>query len=116
MGQLVPLSAVANVKLASGPEQINHRERERAITIQVTPPATVPLEVAMTEIQQQIVQPIVASGQLEGGYHINLAGTADKLRQAWQAMRFNILLACHHHLLVDGRAVRIVALSVRDHS
>jgi HAE1 family hydrophobic/amphiphilic exporter-1 len=93
MGQLVPLSAVANVELASGPEQINHRERERAITILVTPPATVPLEVAMEKIQREIVQPIVASGQLEGGYHIHLAGTADKLRQAWQAMRFNILLA-----------------------
>ena len=39
LGQLVPLSAVADVELASGPEQINHRERERAITIQVTPPA-----------------------------------------------------------------------------
>ena len=39
IGQLVPLSAVADVKLSSGPEQINHRERERAITIQVTPPA-----------------------------------------------------------------------------
>ena len=35
MGQLVPLSAVADVELSSGPEQINHRERERAITIQV---------------------------------------------------------------------------------
>jgi HAE1 family hydrophobic/amphiphilic exporter-1 len=93
MGQLVPLSAVANVELASGPEQINHRERERAITILVTPPATVPLEVAMDKIQDEIVQPIVAGGQLEGGYHIHLAGTADKLRQAWQAMRFNILLA-----------------------
>jgi HAE1 family hydrophobic/amphiphilic exporter-1 len=93
MGQLVPLSAVASVELASGPEQINHRERERAITIQVTPPATVPLELAMQKIEQQIVQPIVAAGQLDGGYHINLAGTADKLRQAWVAMRFNILLA-----------------------
>jgi HAE1 family hydrophobic/amphiphilic exporter-1 len=89
----VPLSAVANVELSSGPEQINHRERERAVTIQVTPPAKVPLEDAMQKIQQQIVQPIIASGQLEGGYHIHLAGTADKLRQAWQAMRFNILLA-----------------------
>jgi HAE1 family hydrophobic/amphiphilic exporter-1 len=93
IGQLVPLSAVADVKLASGPEQINHRERERAITIQVTPPPQVALEDAMLRIQEQIVQPIVASGQLSGGYHINLAGTADKLRQAWVAMRFNILLA-----------------------
>ncbi len=93
-GQLVPLSAVADVHLASGPEQINHRERERAITIQVSPPADVPLEVAMTTIQDQIVKPIADSGQLTGGYHINLAGTADKLRNAWSAMSYNVLLAC----------------------
>lgn len=94
MGQLVPLSAVADVRLSSGPEQINHRERERAITIQVTPPERVPLEDAMQKIQGQIVQPMVAAGQLNGGYHVDLAGTADKLREAWKAMRFSILLAC----------------------
>jgi hydrophobic/amphiphilic exporter-1 (mainly G- bacteria), HAE1 family len=94
IGQLIPLSALANVELASGPEQINHRERERAITIQVSPPPEVALETAMTKIQNEIVAPLRESGQLEGGYHIELAGTADKLRDTWQAMRFNILLAC----------------------
>jgi HAE1 family hydrophobic/amphiphilic exporter-1 len=94
LGQLVPLSAVANVQLSSGPEQIDHRERERAITIQVSPPEAVSLEDAMVTIQSKIVEPIVASGQLQGGYHIDLAGTADKLREAWRALRFNILLAC----------------------
>ncbi len=94
MGQLVPLSAVADVTLSSGPEQINHRERERAITIQVTPPARVALEEAMLKIQDKIVQPMIAAGQLGGGYHIELAGTADKLRETWKALRLNILLAC----------------------
>src|SRR5262249_51232732 len=94
MGQLVPLSAVAEVNLASGPEQVNRRERERAITIQVTPPATMPLEDAMDQIRDKIVTPIVDSGQLTGGYHINLAGTADKLRETWHALRYSILLAC----------------------
>lgn len=94
LGQLVPLAALATVELGSGPEQINHRERQRAITIQVTPAPNMPLEEAMTRIQQQIVQPIVASGQLDGGYQINLAGTADKLRDTWRALRFNIFLAC----------------------
>jgi HAE1 family hydrophobic/amphiphilic exporter-1 len=93
LGQLVPLSALANVELASGPEQINHRERVRAITIQVSPPADVPLESAMTTIQSKIIQPMLESGQLEGGYQINLAGTADKLRDTWDALRFNVLLA-----------------------
>jgi len=93
LGQLVPLSALAEVTLSSGPEQVNHRERVRAITIQVSPPAEVPLEAAMTTIQEKIVQPMLESGQLDGGYQINLAGTADKLRDTWGALRFNVILA-----------------------
>ncbi len=92
-GQLVPLEAVASVHLSSGPEQVNHRERLRAITIEVSPPAELPLEDAMLQLQSQVVEPLYASGQLEGGYRINLAGTADKLRSTWQSLRFNVLLA-----------------------
>jgi HAE1 family hydrophobic/amphiphilic exporter-1 len=93
LGQLIPLAALASVQLSSGPEQINHREQMRAITIQVTPPPELPLEDAMITIQQKIVAPLRASGQLNGGYQINLAGTADKLRDTWRALRFNIMLA-----------------------
>ncbi len=92
-GQLIPLAAVADVKLSSGPEQINHRERERAITIQVTPPVTIPLESAMAIIRDQIIAPLQQSGALDGGYRLTLAGTADKLKQTWSAMWFNFVLA-----------------------
>ncbi len=92
-GELVPLAAVADVKLASGPEQINHRERLRAITIQVTPPPQVPLEDAMLSIQTKIVQPILAGKEISPEYSIGLSGTADKLRQAWESMRWSLLLA-----------------------
>ena len=92
-GQLIPLGALADVSMASGPEQVNHRERERAITIQVSPPPEIPLEEAMRLIQSQVVDPLVKSGQLDGGYSIHLAGTADKLRQTWKALQFNIVLS-----------------------
>jgi HAE1 family hydrophobic/amphiphilic exporter-1 len=78
-GHLVPLSAVATVEWGSGPEQIYRRERNRAISIEVTPPADFPLDDAMVLIQQEIVDPMQASGELAGGYRISLAGTADKL-------------------------------------
>ncbi|QDT49177.1 Multidrug export protein AcrF [Symmachiella dynata] len=78
-GQLVPLSSLANVTMSSGPEQVNHRERVRAITIEVSPPQGTALEDAMIQIKEKIVGPIMQSGQLDGGYQINLAGTADKL-------------------------------------
>ncbi|MCI0359265.1 MAG: efflux RND transporter permease subunit, partial [Planctomycetaceae bacterium] len=92
-GQLVPLEAVANVAIASGPEQINHRTRQRAITLQVTPPANIPLEAAMNAIQKEVIEKMQASGQLEGGYGITLAGTADKLRSTWESLWRNLVLA-----------------------
>jgi HAE1 family hydrophobic/amphiphilic exporter-1 len=92
-GQLVPLEAVAEVSIRSGPEQINHRTRQRAITLQVTPPADMPLEAAMDLISQQVVDPLQASGELKGGYGIALAGTADKLRSTWESLWMNLALA-----------------------
>jgi len=92
-GDLVALEALANVTLASGPEQINHRERQRAITIEVSPPLTMSLETAMNLINEKIVTPMQASGQLQSEYQITLAGTADKLRSTWTALRFNVVLA-----------------------
>lgn len=93
LGQLVPLSALADVTMASGPEQINHRERMRSITIAVSPPPAMPLELAMNTIQSQFVEPLRDGGQLDGGYRIALAGTADKLRETWLSLRSNVLIA-----------------------
>ena len=92
-GDLVPLSALADVQLSSGPEQINRRERQRAITIQVSPPETIALEDAMDRITNQIIAPLQESGELGAEYQLNLAGTADKLAATWDALRFNVLLA-----------------------
>lgn len=92
-GQLVTLDAVANVRMESGPEQINHRTRQRAITLEVTPPVEMPLEAAMDLIAEKVIAPLQASGQLQGGYGIALAGTADKLRSTWNSLKWNLVLA-----------------------
>ncbi len=93
LGQLVPLNALADVEISSGPEQVNHRERMRAITIEVSPPPDVPLADAMRRVEQEIVVPLRESGELKGGYRVTLSGTADKLSETWQALRSNVLLA-----------------------
>ncbi|MCA9322343.1 MAG: efflux RND transporter permease subunit, partial [Planctomycetes bacterium] len=90
-GDLILLSAVADVELSSGPEQINHRERSRTITIQVTPPPAMAIEDAMQIIDAEVVQPL--RREMRGAVRVNLSGTADKLRSTWEALRFNILLA-----------------------
>ncbi|NNJ24127.1 efflux RND transporter permease subunit [Alienimonas chondri] len=92
-GRLVPLEALATVRLTSGPEQVNHRERVRSITIEVSPPPEVPLETAMETIRSQVIAPIIEQNALGPGMRINLAGTADKLEQTWQALWVNLALA-----------------------
>ncbi len=93
MSQPVRLGALADVEIGAGPQQINHRERERAITIQITPPETISLQESIEIINRQIIDPIRQSGQLAGDYQIHLSGTADKLKQTWDALKINVLLA-----------------------
>ena len=93
-GQLVPLDSVAEVReFSSGPEQILHRERQRAITVQVSPSDRMPLEEAQERIQRLVIDPLRETGALPDGYTITLGGTADKLRATWQALWFNLVLA-----------------------
>lgn len=92
-GRSVTLESVADVVQSSGPEQINRRERLRAITISVTPPVTTPIEQAMEDIQAKIVAPILSDPKLRGDYNVTLSGTADKLNTTWLSIRWNLLLA-----------------------
>ncbi len=92
-GQLVPLSTVARVEVTTGPEQINHSERSRTISIQVIPPETLPLETALDNIQREIVDPLLESGDLQPPYAIRLSGSADDLKRTREALQWNFLLA-----------------------
>jgi HAE1 family hydrophobic/amphiphilic exporter-1 len=52
-----------------------------------------PLEEAQDRIQRMVIDPLVESGALEGGYQITLGGTADQLRATWDALWFNLVIA-----------------------
>lgn len=92
-GNRVTLASVADVQLVAGPTQINHIERLRSITLQVTPPEQMPLENAMDIIRTRIVQPLTVSGELVRPYQIGLSGTADDLTRTRRALQENFLLA-----------------------
>lgn len=93
MGQVVTLGSLGQVLLTNGPEQIDHIERRRAITIRVIPPTDVPLQTAMRQIEQSIIQPLRDQEALAPTEQIALAGTADKLTTTRQALQGNFLLA-----------------------
>jgi len=91
-GNLIRVGDVATLQYSSGMPQINHLERTRNITLQVTPPESVPLQEAMNTIEQDIIGSLQAKGKLEG-VQIRIGGNADKLVETGRALKWNLLLA-----------------------
>jgi HAE1 family hydrophobic/amphiphilic exporter-1 len=89
----VSVGDVGRVFSTSGPQQINRIERQRAVTIRVTPPPEMPLETAMTLINANILAPMRADGSIGGVYSVNLSGSADKLRETRSSLQGNFILA-----------------------
>jgi HAE1 family hydrophobic/amphiphilic exporter-1 len=92
-GELVSLGTVAEVREVGGPVEIRHARRQRAITVRLTPPETMPLGEAMNLVRQEILEPMQASGRLGGVYQGTLSGTADKLEEAATSIQMNLILA-----------------------
>ena len=92
-GQKVTLGSLADIRLEEGPTQINHLDSQRAIIIQVIPPASMPLESAMEAVKEKVVDPIINSGSLSSFYSIDMGGTADDLTRTRKALQWNFILA-----------------------
>ncbi len=91
--RMVPVSAFASVEEVSAPTQIRRLEEQRAIKLQVTPPAEMALSEEMVVLETEIIAPLRQSGALPPTVHTQLAGNADKLAAMRGAMSLNLLMA-----------------------
>ncbi len=91
-GKVVPVSSLSKMQRTSGITQIRHLERQRTITLQITPPFSIPLQEAMEIINARVVAPLADRGMLEG-VDIGQSGVADKLTEARRSFQWNFLLA-----------------------
>ena len=91
-GNLIRVGDVADLQYGSGMPQINHLERIRTITLQVTPPTSIPLQDAMNTIENDIIGSLNKAGKLQGT-QILIGGNADKLVETGEALKWNLLLA-----------------------
>lgn len=91
-GEIIPVTSVATVEITAGPTEIRHKERIRAVTLEIVPSPGLALEEAIQIIQEQVIAPIEQEG-VPAGIKLRLAGTADKLTQTWNAMVLDLLIA-----------------------
>ncbi|HFD15144.1 MAG TPA: efflux RND transporter permease subunit, partial [Rhodospirillales bacterium] len=91
-GTILRAADLARVLVTAGPTRIRHIERRRTVTLEIRPAPTLPLEAALDLLRREVVAPLEAGG-LPPGVTLDLAGTADKLSQTFDALAFDLLLA-----------------------
>jgi len=91
-GKVVPVSSLSRLERTAGLTQIRHLERQRTITLQVTPPASLPLQEAMEIIKSKVVTPLSGQAVLRG-VDIGQSGVADKLTATRKSLQWNFILA-----------------------
>ncbi|MDR0663943.1 MAG: efflux RND transporter permease subunit [Helicobacteraceae bacterium] len=88
-GQIVPLGELGDIKLGQGATEIRRFQGRRTITLQVSPPRDVTIQEAMERIDEIAPEVLADSKTAE----IRLSGTADKLTQTVDALKWNFILA-----------------------
>lgn len=91
-GRVVPVSSFSELVRTTGITEIRHLERRRTITLQVTPPFTIPLQEAMEVIDNKVISSLKAQGILRG-IDVKQSGIADKLTETRKALQWNFILA-----------------------
>ncbi|MBB5515518.1 HAE1 family hydrophobic/amphiphilic exporter-1 [Rubricella aquisinus] len=91
-GQILPVSALAEVRLTAGPTEIRHRERLRTVTLEVRPSNDLPLEQAVDLLETEVVAVLEEQG-LPPDIRLSVSGTADQLSQTWGAIQINLIVA-----------------------
>ena len=91
-GEVITLGDISEVRQRPGPIQINHVERQRAVSIETRLPDDIPLEEAIARIEDEILVPLRQAGAIGGLYDITLRGAADDLSRLRGALGINFLV------------------------
>lgn len=99
MGRTVQLSALARLERGTAPTQINHVDRQRSVSLQVTPPPTMALDEAIRKIDATL-KDAREQGAILAGVRTSVAGSASKLA------------SIRRTLLGDGTFIGLLASSM----
>ena len=98
-GRTVQLSSLAHIERGTAPTQINHTDRQRSVSLQVTPPQTMALDEAIRTIETTLAE-ARTQGAIPSDVRTEVAGSASKLASIRQT------------LLGDGSLIGLIASSM----
>ncbi len=84
-GAIVDLRSIATLERVRGPDQIRHVDRQRAVTLELTPPPGAPLETVIENVNE-IVAGMKDRRAIPPGVDVRLAGSAGKLAEIKESL------------------------------
>jgi len=90
-GDILAIGELAQVTRTAGPSKIRRIDRKRTLTLEVTPPPTMAMEVALDIIREKVAPVILASMPEDGT--VKYRGTAEALEEALTSMTGSFMLA-----------------------
>jgi multidrug efflux pump subunit AcrB len=90
-GEILAVGELARVTRTAGPSQIRRIDRKRTLTLEVTPPSSMAMEVALDIIKEKVSPAIMANMPVEGT--VRYRGTAEALDEALTSMTGSFILA-----------------------
>jgi HAE1 family hydrophobic/amphiphilic exporter-1 len=84
-GTIVDLRSIATLSRVKGPDQIRHVDRQRSVTLELTPPPGIPLETVIDQVNG-LISGMRAQGAIPAGVDVSLAGSAGKLADIRNAL------------------------------
>ena len=91
-GEIYRIDQLAKVELISAPQEIRRIGGQQALSIQLRPNESVPLEAAIEQIENTIL-PTLSAELKSKPVQINVKGAASELARTWTAMQLNVLTA-----------------------
>ncbi|TLD69164.1 efflux RND transporter permease subunit [Phragmitibacter flavus] len=101
-----PLSALATITETVDSANIRRVDGRRTITLYIIPPRTTPLETAVDQVRQNVVQHLRETNALPPGVTVDLSGAADQLDATRDSLGTNLWVAvalCYLQLVIIYR-------------
>ena len=92
-GSILPLDAIATIHETVDTNSIRRINGQRTVTLNIIPPASIPLEVGVEIVRNDVVAYLRESGALPASVNVDISGAGDQLDATKAALAANLPVA-----------------------
>jgi multidrug efflux pump subunit AcrB len=92
-GSILPLDAIATIHETVDTNSIRRINGQRTVTLNIIPPTSIPLEVGVEIVRNDVVAYLRASGALPASVNVDISGASDQLDATKAALAANLPVA-----------------------